>query len=100
MDQQTHPPRKSPFGAALDSPEWKAHIESIRKLEAERKEKIRNHPDNGKEGWWIVQGIRHSAHARASSAAEAIEKAEKANIVQDWELPDAHFWTKELPDVF
>jgi len=86
--------------SVFDSPAWKALSETMQKAEDERHTRVLNHPDNGKEGWWIVQGMRHSAHVKASSALEAIEKAEKAEIVHDWEFPEAHFWTKDLPDAF
>ena len=57
-------------------------------------------PDNGKAGWWLVEGLRHSAWAKASSANEAIEKAHDANIVDaSWEYPTAKFVYEELPDV-
>lgn len=65
----------------------------------ERHEKIANHPDNGKAGWWLVDGIRNSAYVRASSAEEAIRKAEDADAVQDWEQPTANFHAAELGDV-
>jgi hypothetical protein len=74
--------------------------EAMRQANEERMERIKNHPDNGKNGWWIVEGIRHRAYAKASSAIEAIEKAEKAGVVQDWECAESWFWTEELPDVF
>jgi len=84
----------------LDSPEWRAMGEDMRLADKARAARMAAHPDNGKMGWWVVDGIRHSAHARASSAPEAIEKAEKAGIVQDWESPEARFCGEELPDVF
>ena len=61
---------------------------------------IDNCPDNGKTGWWIVDGLRHTGHAKASTAREAIEKCEKADKVQNWEMPSARFWTEKLPEVF
>lgn len=74
--------------------------EAFAEADAKREQDIENHPDNGKEGWWIVDGIRHDAKVKASSAAEAIRKAAEADAVQSWELPTAEFWCEELPDVF
>ena len=96
MDGDSHKVAKSAF----DSKEWQKFADSMKKSQKEREDKTLNHPDNGKEGWWIVHGLRHTAHVRASSALEAILKAEKAEIVHGWELPEAHFWTKDLPDAF
>jgi hypothetical protein len=84
----------------FDMPECSALGDAMRKSDEERIERMRNHPDNGKAGWWIVDGVRHHAYAKASTALEAIEKAEKAGIVHDWEFPEARFWTEKLPDVF
>jgi len=74
--------------------------EEFAKDEAKRQEEIKNNPDNGKAGWWIVQGIRHTGYAHASSAQEAIDKCLKADVVQDWEMPTTRFWTVELPEAF
>jgi hypothetical protein len=56
--------------------------------------------DEGKLGWWRVDGIRHSAITRAASAAEAIKNATQAGLVGDWEDPEARFWTEHLPNTF
>lgn len=69
----------------------------FRKADEGRQVLIQNNPDNGKPGWWRVDGIRHSAIVRADSAAAAIEKA--AGAVQDWESPGAEWIGEELPDV-
>jgi hypothetical protein len=37
-------------------------------------DKAKENPDNGKEGWWGVYGMRHGYAVRATSAPEAIEK--------------------------
>lgn len=74
--------------------------EAFREAEEEREERIRTNPNNGRQGWWRVQGVRHSAYAQASTAREAIDKALAAGIVGDWEEPEATFWKEELPDVF
>ena len=66
--------------------------------EPERQKALDNHPDNGRLGWWLVDGIRHDARTRASSAREAIEKC--SDVVQSWESPEATFIGEELPDVF
>lgn len=50
---------------------------------------IANHPDNGKLGYWRVEGMRHSAIVKADSAQAAIDKA--GEIVQAWEMPTADF---------
>ncbi len=68
--------------------------------EDERQERMENHTDNGRVGWWRVEGIRHEATTRASSATEAIEKCMRADAVGSWEYPEAHFLGEELPDVF
>jgi hypothetical protein len=56
-----------------------------------------NHPDNGKTGYWKVEGMRHSAICTASSIAEALDKTKE--IVQSWEMPTADFIGTELPEV-
>lgn len=66
--------------------------------EVERQERIDNHPDNGRTGFWIVEGIRHDARTVANSAREAIDKCSEE--VQSWESPEARFLGEELPDVF
>ncbi len=68
--------------------------------EKERRERMKTHPDNGRLGWWRVEGIRHEATTRASSATEAIDKCEKAGEVDSWESPEARFLGETLPDVF
>lgn len=63
-----------------------------------RRDRIDSHPDNGKEGYWLVEGVRHDARTKASSAREAIEKCK--GEVDDWESPEATFIGEELPEVF
>jgi len=63
-----------------------------------RRERLANHPDNGKHGYWRVTGLRHHATTRASSAQEAVDKCSER--VNDWEGPEAVFIGEELPDVF
>ena len=64
------------------------------------RERMESHPDNGRLGWWRVEGIHHDATARASSAPEAISKCEAAGCVGSWESAEARFLGEELPDVF
>ena len=79
--------------------------DSLSELRADWKEEeprwqaaIDNHPDNGRDGFWSVEGIRHEAKTRASSAREAIRKC--SEVVQSWESPEARFLWEELPEVF
>lgn len=67
--------------------------------EKERQDRLASNPGNGRLGWWRVDGIRHNAIVKASSALEAVEKAEKDEAVHDWEMADAWFISEELPDV-
>ena len=62
--------------------------------EKKREEAIANHPDNGKLGYWRVEGTRHTAIVKADSAQAAIDKA--IEIVQQWEDPDASFIGEEI----
>lgn len=57
------------------------------------------HEKDGTLGWWRVDGVRHDAIVKASSAAEAIDKAVKADAVGSWESPDADWIGEELPEV-
>ena len=84
--------------AELDTMEtW----QEARKLaKTTRLEAIKNNPWNGRYGWWIVQGIRHTGHAHAHNAQEAIDMCLKAGVVQDWESPEATFCCEQLPEVF
>lgn len=70
------------------------------KQDAEYEEKVAENPDNGREGWWRVSGIRHAAIAWASSARQAIDKCATADEVGSWESADASFIGEKLPDVF
>lgn len=64
------------------------------------RERMAAHPDNGRLGFWRVEGMRHNAIVRASSAPEAVEKALEAGVVGDWEDPEANFIGAEMPDVW
>jgi len=70
---------------------------SFKKADKERQKKILNDPNNGKRGLWEVDGIRHAAIVRATSAMEAIELAK--DIVGNWEMPTAEYIGPEMPDV-
>ena len=86
--------------SVFDSPEMEACQKATDDFEKWKMDRIKSNPDNGKYGWWKVEGIRHNAYTKASSASEAIQKAEEAGIVGSWEFPEARFWTEELPEVF
>ncbi len=62
--------------------------------------KARTKTAQPKAGWWRVYGLRHDAIVRASSASEAVQKAIAADLIGDWEDPEAKFWTHKLPEAF
>lgn len=95
---ETRPQTKT--RSLFDTPEWDELRDAFQKSEDDRIQRMQNHPDNGKTGYWKVAGTRHDAYAYASSALEAIEKAQKAKLVGDWEFPEAEFFCEELPEVF
>lgn len=72
----------------------------LRRNEEERQRDLDANPDNGKLGYWLVEGIRHDARCRAVSAREAVDKCVTGGAVGDWESARATFLGKELPDVF
>lgn len=80
-------------GRAEWSAMWDEQAEHLR-------ERMATHPDNGRLGFWRVEGMRHRAIVRASSAPEAIEKALEAGVVGDWEDAEADFIGEEMPDVW
>lgn len=55
---------------------------------------------NGGLKWWKVYGLRHNAVVKARTGKEAVLKAEKAQLVYDWELPEAVLIGDRLPDAF
>ena len=65
--------------------------------EKDRLEQIKENPDNGKFGIWVVEGVRHCAYCKASNADEAISKCNA--IVDGWENPIAKFIGEEMPDI-
>jgi hypothetical protein len=101
-------PTVEPLHCKLARPFEEEKAESDALLESLRESHIASHearvaelkanPDNGKDGWWSVDGIRHSAVVKATSALEAIEKAERH--VGDWESPTVQFIGETLPEVF
>lgn len=44
------------------------------------------HPDDGKEGYWRINGIRHSPIVWSTTAKAAVEKALQKEAVGDWEV--------------
>jgi len=70
----------------------------FQKADKERLERLANHPENGKHGYWRVSGVRHDAITKATTAQEAVDKC--SEIVGSWEGPEAEFIGEELPDVF
>jgi hypothetical protein len=63
--------------------------------EAVRKRNEEN-PDNGKDGFWQVVGIRHDTIVRSTSAPEAVSKAILKGLVGDWESPEAYYLGEEI----
>jgi len=59
-----------------------------------------DNPDNDKEGYWRVTGIRHSAVVFGSSAPEVVQKAINSEAVGEWENPDAEFIGHSMPEIF
>jgi len=60
-------------------------------------EESKHNPDNGKYGFWFVDGMRHHTIVRASSAPDAIAKAITSEKVGSWESPEASFIGEALP---
>ena len=72
--------------------------EAAVKADAERIARMQANSHNGTLGWWRVEGVRHGAIVRASSAMDAVEKAR--DVVDSWEFPEASWIGVELPEVF
>ena len=70
---------------------------AITKSDAERIARMQADPNNGRFGWWRVEGTRRGAIVKASSAMEACEKAK--DVVESWEFPEALWIGTELPEV-
>lgn len=84
--------------------EWRSHLEKIHEATAaadiERTRRRADNPDNGKRGWWRVDGIRNSCLVgNVSTEQEAIDKAAVAGQVHEWETPDASFVGVDLGEV-
>jgi hypothetical protein len=47
-------------------------------------------------GYWEVAGAKQKAIVRASSAAEAIERAERSGLIDHWEFATARYLGSEL----
>lgn len=95
-----HPVIKSREATKADQDANLASIQqSCSQSAEERERRHESNPNNGKIGWWSVEGIRHSALVRASSATEAISKAEAAEAVGSWEMAEAEWIGEELPEV-
>lgn len=80
--------------------EWMAAIkslsESCKEDRQEADDRLARNPDNGKFGYWKVEGMRHTAIVKACSAQEAIERAK--DVVLSWELLDASYLGED-PDI-
>lgn len=74
-------------------------LDELRKAVAEsdkqRLAEIASNPDNGKAGYWEVDGVRNDAVCWASSESEAIELCK--GQVGDWESPRASYLGEVLP---
>lgn len=83
--------------------DWEAARESMAQCftdaDERRAEQLAADPNNGKQGYWRVEGVRHEAIVQASSATEAVGKAVVAQAVGDWESPTAMFIGEEMPEV-
>lgn len=85
----------------MDSPAIDQIREYAKQADIVRHEYLTNHPNNGTVGWWYVDGIRHYAYTQATSALEAIERANDAELVDSsWEAPMAYFIGQQLPETF
>jgi len=60
--------------------------------------KAKDHPDNGKVGYWEVMGVRHKAIIVTDNAISAIDLA--SEIVYEWELCEVTFIGEKLPKVY
>ncbi len=56
------------------------------------------HSENGKQGFWKVEGVRHTALVQTDSALNAIGLA--SDVVGDWELCDVTYLGANLPQVY
>lgn len=81
---------------------WEQNREELGKIFREsdqnRVANFAKNPDNGKHGYWHVEGVRHDGFVQASSEAEAVAKAIDSGTVGDWESPTASY-VGEHPEV-
>jgi hypothetical protein len=86
----------------FDQKKYDRVLESLRQTSICNDEKLHmeigSHPDNGKAGYWLVDGIRHNAIVRTSSAPKAVELAK--DLVGDWELVGVRFLGEQFPDTY
>lgn len=80
---------------AVRDAKWEEHQ---RTREEQYEKWLDEHPDNGKMGWWKVEGIRHSALVKADSIRGALKLAREKGGVGDWESSGAVFIGENLPD--
>ena len=78
---------------AEQSERWDQNLREIQQGAAKAHEayqqQLRDNPDNGKSGYWHVDGVRHDAFVLASSDQEAIDKA--ADVVGSCESPSVYY---------
>jgi len=87
---------KSPIGDLQWCQSWEEEGSMFGPIEAE----IDNHPCNGQQGIWRVDGVRHSCLVSGvSTAREAKDRAFAEGAVHEWELCGIEF-LGELPEVF
>lgn len=64
---------------------WKKHFAWLKKFRGRGLKKkaalLKKHPDNGKHGYWLITGFRHSLAVLASSATESVDKAKAAGLL-------------------
>jgi hypothetical protein len=80
---------------------WKKTLSSMSdafsKGEKKFQKRLANNPDNGRFGYWHVDGIRHHELVKAKSAEEAIKNSVH---VGDWEVVDCAYVGEEVPNNF
>lgn len=81
------------IGSAIE-----ALSEAFDEADTKHGKELDDNPDNGKLGYWYVDGIRHDATCKAASAREAVQKCN--NVVGSWESPTVRFIGAELPEVW
>ena len=94
----------SPRSGVIKSPEVRAAefdalLAELHEAQDAAPPRVLTHEKDGNLGWWHVDGVRHSAIVKASSAAEAVKRADEADAVHSWESPDTDWIGEELPNV-